>query len=229
VFVADITRRRQGEMIQAVFQILAAHPDGLPVKDVLHQVEGRLTLTDFEQSDYPDKPGVRRFEKIVRFSTIASVKAGWLVKSKGSWIVTDDGRAALDKFKDPEDLMRESVRLYYAWRKDQPAAEDPGGEPQDEVAIDATVASITFEEAEETARGDIRTHLGKMPPYDFQELVAALLRAMRYHVAWVAPTEASTFSPTPTRSGLSDLESRSRSNGGPTRLRSTRCGHSWPC
>jgi restriction system protein len=26
-----------------------------------------------------------------------------------------------------------------------------------------------------------------MPPYDFQELVASLLRAMGYHIAWVAP------------------------------------------
>ena len=26
-----------------------------------------------------------------------------------------------------------------------------------------------------------------MPPYEFQELVAALLRAMGYHVGWVAP------------------------------------------
>lgn len=26
-----------------------------------------------------------------------------------------------------------------------------------------------------------------MPPYDFQELVAALLRGMGYHVGWVAP------------------------------------------
>jgi len=26
-----------------------------------------------------------------------------------------------------------------------------------------------------------------MPPYDFQELVAALLKAMDYHVLWIAP------------------------------------------
>jgi restriction system protein len=26
-----------------------------------------------------------------------------------------------------------------------------------------------------------------MPPYDFQDLIAALLRGMGYHVAWVAP------------------------------------------
>jgi hypothetical protein len=35
---------------------------------------------------------VRRFEKIVRLATIGPVKAGWLVKSKGRWILTEDGK-----------------------------------------------------------------------------------------------------------------------------------------
>src|SRR5581483_8200146 len=34
---------------------------------------------------------------------------------------------------------------------------------------------------------EIEEYLRSMPPFDFQELVAALLRAMGYHVAWIAP------------------------------------------
>lgn len=34
---------------------------------------------------------------------------------------------------------------------------------------------------------EIETYLAEMAPYEFQELVAALLKAMGYHVAWVAP------------------------------------------
>ena len=45
----------------------------------------------------------------------------------------------------------------------------------------------TLEEADETAWEQIRQHLVRMPPYDFQDLVAALLRAMGYHVQWVSP------------------------------------------
>lgn len=37
---------------------------------------------------------MRRDEKIIRFSTIAPVKAGWLVKTKGTWTATDEGVAA---------------------------------------------------------------------------------------------------------------------------------------
>lgn len=174
-------------MLRALFEILSDHSEGLPAKDVIQRIEKSLVLTDFELSDYPERPGVRRFDKIVRFSTIASVKAGWLVKSKGTWILTDEGKEAQQKFQDPEDLMRESVRLYLVWKKAQPTEEDLGAEDEGAVEADVAVASITLEEAEETARQEIRAYLAKMPPYDFQELVATLLRAMSYHVAWVAP------------------------------------------
>ena len=78
--MAEITVRRRGELIKRVIEILKDHPEGLQAKEVLKQLENSLTLTDFEQSTYPNNPTVRRFEKIVRFSTIGPVKAGWLVK-----------------------------------------------------------------------------------------------------------------------------------------------------
>jgi restriction system protein len=48
-------------------------------------------------------------------------------------------------------------------------------------------ASVTFEEADEQAWNEIEAHLRNMPPYDMQELVAGLLRALGYHVEWVSP------------------------------------------
>ncbi|HEX4033904.1 MAG TPA: restriction endonuclease [Solirubrobacteraceae bacterium] len=48
-------------------------------------------------------------------------------------------------------------------------------------------ATGTLEEAEESAWADIRARLRAMSPYEFQDLVAALLEAMGYHVAWIAP------------------------------------------
>jgi restriction system protein len=183
--MAEITRQRQGELLQAVFQSLADHPDGLPANEVFRKVEQSLGATDFERSEYPNKPGVRRFEKIIRFSTIGAVKAGWLVKIKGVWILTDEGRKALASFPDPEGLFRESVRLYQIWKKGQPEIEDTTDEEEIEEAESSS--AITLEEAEETARAAIHNYISTLPPYDFQNLVAALLRAMEYHVAWVAP------------------------------------------
>jgi restriction system protein len=181
--VAEITRQRSGELVRAVLQVLTEYPDGLPAREALAHVEKRVTPTPFEQTDYPKAPGVRRFEKIVRFSTIPAVKAGWLGKSKGTWTVTDEGRQALTKFTDPAEFMREAVRLYRAWEKEQPEADDVEVEELGEVETPTS----TLEEAEEAAWREVSQYLQEMNPYEFQDLVAALLRAMDYHVSWVSP------------------------------------------
>jgi restriction system protein len=183
--MAEITKRRQGELLRAVFQVLAEHPDGLPANEVFRKVEQSLGATEFERSEYPNRPGVRRFEKIIRFSTIGAVKAGWLIKNKGQWILTDEGRSALAKFPDAEELFRESDRLYRVWRNAQPDADDTVLEAEEEA--ETSSATVTFEEAEDTAREAIHDFVSTMPPYDFQKLVVALLGAMDYHVAWDAP------------------------------------------
>lgn len=180
--MAEITRkRREGELVRAVFEVLRDKPDGLPASQVVKLVEERVPPTPFEQSTYPNQPTVRRYGKIIRFATIASVKAGWLVKNKGQWSLTDEGRGAYAAFPDPEAFLRESINLYRAWKQEQPET----AEAAEDVAEDETTS--TFEEAEESAWAEIRAYLGQMPPYDFQDLVAALLKAMQYHVLWVAP------------------------------------------
>jgi restriction system protein len=170
--------------VRGVLGVLADHPEGLAATDVLKAVEQRVPPTSHEQADYPSHPGIRRFEKTVRFATIGPVKAGWLVKDKGQWSITEDGRTAYSSFADPEALQREWGRLYKAWKKSRP--EPTAGEQEAEEESDET-ATATLEEAEEAAWREIREYLGQMPPYDFQNLVAALLRAMGYHVLWVAP------------------------------------------
>jgi restriction system protein len=178
--MAEITRKRVGELQRGVFKILFDHPDGLPANEVLELLEKLVPPTEFEKSDYPKRPGVRRFEKIVRFATIAPVKAGWLVKSKGRWSLTDEGKKAYEKFQDPEKFVKEGGRLYRQWAESRP-------DTVSEVAEEAPDSASTIEEAEEAAWAEISDYLHKMPPYDFQNLVAALLGAMGYHVSWVAP------------------------------------------
>ena len=175
-------------MMRATFEILLPHPDGLPAREVLASTADGLTLSPFEAADYPNHPGVRRFEWIVRFSTIPFVKAGWLTKTRGVWVVTDEGRAAYAAHPDPADFMRAAVTLYREWervRPDEPSGGDSAAISEvDEARIAAT---STLEEAEEGAWADISAHLRALGPYEFQDLVAALLEAMGYHVAWVAP------------------------------------------
>jgi restriction system protein len=76
------------------------------------------------------------------------------------------------------------VRLYHHWKIEQPS---DSGDEETEEETPGKVASITLEQAEEQAWSEIDQYLRTINPYEFQELVASLLRAMGYHVSWIAP------------------------------------------
>lgn len=169
--------------MQALFDALHEHgPDGMQAGQAIQEVEKRVRLTDFEAGHYAD--GSRRFDKILRFATIAPVKAGWIVKDGGRWYVTEEGWQARKKHKDPLEFTKRASQLYQSWKKGQPAK--PAGPTSDDEAVEAS-AVIALEAAEEQARAQIEQHLKGMNPYEFQFLVADLLAAMGYHVSWVAP------------------------------------------
>lgn len=178
----EITSKRRGEHLRKVFAVLLANENGLPANEVLDRVEKSLILTDFEKSTFP-KTKLRRFEKLIRFGTIASVKAGWLIKEKGRWTITEAGKKAYKDFPDPEKLDHEAGRLYREWRRKEP----PEVAEAETEELQTQDAAITLEEAEEMAWTEIQQHFERMPPYDLQRLVAGLLGAMGYHVAWIAP------------------------------------------
>lgn len=177
-----ITVERTAELQHKICEILIDQQEGLPAREVLSRLEKVLPLTEFEAGRYKD--GMRRFEKLVRFGTIWLVKAGWLVKDKGSWSLTEDGRKAFADHANPGDFLRQAQRLYAAWKKNQPG-DDTALDDSDDGA--AAAAATRFEEAQEAAWAQVREYLHSMPPYEFQRLVAALLRAMGYHVPWDAP------------------------------------------
>ena len=186
--MAVITRRRTGEFLRELFNILMLAPDGLRASDAIKTLVGRFTLSAFEADSY--ESGGQRFDKTVRFATVDCVKAGWLVKDKGIWTVTDEGRKAHAELTDPEAFYRRAVKLYNEWRAAQPDAEPaPAAADADALDADSTAkaVSITFEKAEEQAWDEISQYLRNMPPFDFQDLVADLLRAMGYYVSWVSP------------------------------------------
>jgi restriction system protein len=179
--MAEVTRRRTGEHLRKLFHILLGQPEGMQAQEALSALADAMTLTPYEAGRYDS--GGRRFEKIVRFATVDCVKAGWLLKQKGRWTVTEEGHAAYSRIQDPEDFYRAAVRLYQKWKKSQV---DTGEAEEPETAGVEKTAAVTLEEAEESAWAEIEHYLSNMPPYDFQDLVAALLKGLGYHIAWVA-------------------------------------------
>ena len=106
--MAEITYKRSGELLRGVFKILLDEPDGLPSREVLTRLEKEVVPTKYEKDSYPATPGRRRYETQVRFSTINCVKAGWLAKDRGRWVLTEVGKAAYASTTDPEQFFRES-------------------------------------------------------------------------------------------------------------------------
>lgn len=172
-YMAEITRKRTGEFLRELFAILLATPTGLPAREALQQLAARVTLSEYEADNY--ESGGRRFEKIVRFATVDCVKAGWLIKEKGTWSVTDEGRQALVTFPEPDTFYRRAVKLYAEWKASQPNADPsdtvtgilkPADEISDEADTSAKAVSVTFDEAEEQAWSEISTYLRAMNPYE---------------------------------------------------------------
>jgi len=182
--MADVTVKRVGELLRKLFEILKAQPEGVQAKEALRRLAESVQLTEYEQGTY--ESGGRRFEKIVRFATVDCAKAGWLSKNKGIWTLTDAGLAAYDKYPEPDAFYRRAQQLYKEWRATKPDPEVDEAE-EEQSSVGPKSASITYEQAEEQAWQEIDHYFRHMPPYEFQELVGSLLRAMGYHVSWIAP------------------------------------------
>jgi restriction system protein len=185
--MANITRRRTGQFLRKLFELLIAEPTGREGGVLIAQVASAFELTDFEQGHYPS--GGQRFEKILRFATVDCVKAGWLRKNKGVWTVTEAGQKAYEQLPDPEAFYKEACRLYAVWKTERDSVTSPALPQVSDEAIEAGAEklSVTFEEAEEQAWGEIEAFLQTSDPFEFQDIVADLLSGMGYHVSWVSP------------------------------------------
>ncbi|MES2834723.1 MAG: restriction endonuclease [Pseudomonadota bacterium] len=188
--MAEITRKRTGEFLRKLFAILLSAPEGMKGSKALSELAASVNMTPYEAGFYDS--GGQRFEKIVRFATVDCTKAGWLHKAKGTWVITEAGKAAYEKILDPEEFYRTAVKLYHQWKAQASSSPESPASPVDDNALGAVddesqSVSVSFEQAEEQAWTEIESHLLVMDPFDFQDLVADLLRAMGYHVTWRSP------------------------------------------
>jgi restriction system protein len=169
--MVQITLHRVGELLRIVFELLWDKPDGLPAKDIFALIPELTQLTEYERG-FSSLFNTPRYERIVRLATVPLVRVGWLEKTnKGRWHITEEGRQACKKFTNAQELYKEALRLYEEHRQTTPDI------------------VINVETAEEKAWEQIQKYLQEKNPPEFQSMIAALLRAMGYYVAWVAPAE----------------------------------------
>ncbi len=169
--MADVTLNRIGELLRSVLELLWTKPDGMPAREVLAFLTEVTDLTEYERGFSPGS-NAPRYERIVRLATVPLVKAGWLIKTpKGRWLITDEGRQAARRFPNARELYKEALRLFEEARQGTPSY------------------AMVVEEAEEKSWEQIHKYLLDTRRNEFRALVAELLRAMGYHVAWIAPPE----------------------------------------
>lgn len=174
----------------AALKILKARGGEAPGKDVVEEIEKTVELDDWAKSTY-EKTGKIRWQSILHFFSIDLIKAGFLVKKKGVWYLTPEGDAALSLGE--VELLATANQAYRSWREANPKKEkediksDVIDEDSDRKSVTEQAQEATLQEMEELANEGLRTQINSLNPYEFQDLVGALLRAMGYHTPFIAP------------------------------------------
>jgi restriction system protein len=180
---AKLSRSRElaAKVIYAALQILKDRGGEAPGREVIAEVEKRVTLDDWAKAKY-EKSGYVRWESILHFFSIDCIKAGYLIKKKGMWYLTPEGQEALHL--GDVGLLKAATAAYRKWRDEN----QPPSEPEGEVSEEGQQGQeATIHEIEQLAIEGLKKQINLNNPYEFQELVAALLRGMGYHISFVSP------------------------------------------
>jgi restriction system protein len=176
------SRRLAAKVVYAALQILKEKGGQAPGRDVIAEVEKRVPLDDWARATY-EKSGYVRWQSILHFYSIDCIKAGFLVKKKGVWYLTPEGENAL-KLGDVG-LLNAATAAYRKWKDENRPAD--ATEDQDVSDEGQQGQEATIHEIEQLAIEGLKKQIRLKNPYEFQELVAALLRGMGYYTPFVAP------------------------------------------
>lgn len=169
----------------AALTILKKNGGTMPIRILMQEVEKNIELSAWEKSVL-ENTGNIRWQSIMHFTSVDYVRAGYLIKKKGSWTITPEGEEALKLGADQ--IRDEAWNRYKAWYrgKEQSTDEKPAAQSEEE-NDPAKETMIELETLEERAANGIREYLKSKNPYEFQDLVASLLKAMGYYIQSVAP------------------------------------------
>jgi restriction system protein len=170
------------KVIFAAFQILKEKGGQAPGRELIDAIEKRVELDDWAKASY-EKSGSVRWQSILHFFSVDCVKAGYLLKSKGIWYLTPEGEAALKLGE--AGLLEAAKTAYRKWKSEQ----QPSDDTEDlEISEEGQQGQeVIIHEIEQRAIEGLKKQVNLKNPYEFQDLVAALLRGMSYYTPFVAP------------------------------------------
>lgn len=168
--------------LYAVMKEMVRLGGSMSAKDLYPFVEANVELTEWEREP-AGKMKYIRWRNSFQFYSINYQKAGFIIKKSGNWYITPEGESILKK--SPEEVMTSANIAYNEWKALNPKVDHDEDEPTDESAERDRAEELNL--LESNAREGIRQFINRKSPYEFQDLVAALLRAMGYHTPFIAP------------------------------------------
>lgn len=169
----------------AALTILSKNGGSMPIRLLMQEIEKTVEFSAWEKETL-ENTGNIRWQSNMHFTSVDYVRAGYLIKKKGNWTITPEGEDALKL--GAEKLRDEAWKRYKAWYrgKEKTSDEKPAAQPEED-NDPAKETMIELETLEERAANGIREYLKNKNPYEFQDLVASLLKAMGYYIQSVAP------------------------------------------
>ena len=168
----------------AAMTILSKNGGSMPIRDLMIEIEKKIELSDWEKEVLANTGNIR-WQSIMHFTSVDYVKAGYLIKKKGHWIITPEGEEAIKL--GAEKMQDKAQEQYRKWNASRDNKRETPTATSEETPDPLKETIIELENLEEQANNGIREYLRNKNPYEFQDLVAALLKAMGYYIQSVAP------------------------------------------
>lgn len=176
------TKESASKTLYAVMQEMKRRNGGISAKELYPFVEANVKLTEWEK-ERVGKMQYIRWTNFFQFYSISYKKAGFILKKNGTWYLTKEGENILKK--SAEQVLIAAEDAYDKWKKTTAIPDYSEKEPLEDVPQNAN--RIELEMIESEARDSIRKYITAKDPYEFQDMVAALLHAMGYYTPFVAP------------------------------------------
>ncbi|BCM90775.1 hypothetical protein IAD21_02636 [Abditibacteriota bacterium] len=169
----------------AALSILKENGGEMAAADVYERIAKRVHFDEWALQTYSS--GAIRWRSMLSFYSIDLVKAGFLLKRKGVWVLTPEGDKALSKGE--QAFFKAATEGYRTWKasKNNDQVEVAQEVENGEGEIESRADEMRLDEIEALALDGLKSHIQALGPYEFQDLAAALLRGMGYYTPFIAP------------------------------------------
>ncbi len=175
------SKQMAAKNLYEAFKIIKENGGELTYGEVIKRLEERLEFSDYEKHTF-ETTGNARWKANLSWYSVDAVKIGFIRKLNGKWVLTNEGEDALKL--DKKTFIETIISKYNQLTKKTSKIEIID---EDEVEIKSEeIQKITLEQLESDARNSIKEYLYSKNPYEFQDLVAALLEGMGYFISFIA-------------------------------------------